>query len=85
MKSTGPAKKKSNFFQKTVWLGHTISQDGIRPNEEKTEASNNLKAPKNKKTLKSFLGELKYFAKFISKLSEKTDNMRQTLKKGTNW
>ena len=30
------SKKKSKFHQKeNVWLGHTISQDGIRPNKEK--------------------------------------------------
>ena len=29
------SKKKSKFYQKeTVWLGHTISQDGIRPNKK---------------------------------------------------
>ena len=30
------SKKKSKFYQKeTIWLGHTISQDDIRPNKEK--------------------------------------------------
>ena len=33
----------------------------------------------------SFLGAIQYFAKFIPNLSEKTDNMRQLLKKGTKW
>ena len=80
------SKKKSKFYQKeTVWLGHTISQDGIRPNKEKTDAINNLDPPTNTKTLKSFLGAIQYFAKFIPNLSEKTDNMRQLLKKGTKW
>ena len=37
------ASKKSKFYQKkTIWLGHTISQDGIRPNKEKTDAINKL-------------------------------------------
>ena len=73
------SKKKSQFYQKeTVWLGHTISQDGIRPNKEKTDAINKLNPPINTKTLKSFLGA-------IQNLSKKTDNMRQFLKKGTKW
>ena len=47
--------KKSNFNQKgTVWLGRTISEDGIRPNREKTEAINNSEAPTYTNTLKSF-------------------------------
>ena len=80
------SKKKSKFLLKeTVWLGHTIAQDGIRPNKEKTEAIHKLNPPTNTKTLKSFLGAIQYFAKFIPNLSEKTDNMRQLLKKNTKW
>ena len=80
------ASKKSKFYQKeTIWLGRTISQDGIRPNKEKTDAINKLEPPTNAKALKSFLRAIQYFAKFIPNLSEKTDNMRQLLKKGTKW
>ena len=78
------SKKKSKFYQKeTVWLGHTISQDGIRPNKEITDAINKLSPAKNSKTLKSFLGAIQYFAKIIQNLSEKTDKMRPLLKKET--
>ena len=81
MKDTEQARKKSRFYQKeTIWLGHTLSQDGIRPNKEKTDAINKLEPPTNTKTLKSFLGAIQYLAKFILNLSEKTDNMRQLLK-----
>ena len=60
-------KKKSNFYLKeTVCLGHTISQDGVRPNKEKTKAINKLNPPTNTKTLKSFLGAMQYFAKILS-------------------
>ena len=42
------ASKKSKFYQKeTVWLGHTISQDRIRPSKEKTDAINKLEHPTN--------------------------------------
>ena len=79
------SKKTSKFYQKeTIMIGHTISQNGIRPNKEKTDAINNLKPPTNTKTLKSFLGAIQCFAKFIPNLSEKTDT-RQLLKKGTKW
>ena len=66
-------------------MGHTISQDGIRPNKEKTNAFKELEPPTNTKTLKSLLGAIQYFAKFIPNLSEKADNMRQLFKKGTKW
>ena len=78
------SKKKSKFYHKeTVWLGHTKSQDGIRPNPEKTDTINKLSPPTITKALKSFPGALQYFAKFISNLSENNDNMRQLLKKRT--
>ena len=66
-------------------MGHTISEDGIRPNKENTDAINKLSPPTNTKTLKSFLGAIQYFAKFIPNLSEKTDNIRHLLKKGIKW
>ena len=53
------SKNKSKFYIKeTVWLGHTIAQDGIRPNKQKTEAINKLNPPTNTKTLKSFSGAI---------------------------
>ena len=79
------SKKKSNFYQKeTVWLGHTISQDGIRPNKEKTDAINKLSSPTNTKTLKSFLGAIQSFAKFIPILTvtqQKLPNRKKITKK----
>ena len=49
------------------------------------KAITELKPPKNTKELKSFLGAIQYLAKFIPKLSEKTDNLRSSLKKNTEW
>ena len=78
-------KRNRKSTKKTVWLAHTISQEGIRPNEEQTDAINKLNQPTNTKTLESFLGAIQNFAKFIPKLFEKTGNMRHFLKKGTKW
>ena len=55
------------------------------PLYEKTEAFRKLKAPENKKELKSFLGSIQHLSKFINNLSKKTDNMRRLLKKDTVW
>ena len=51
----------------------------------KTDAINEVNPATNTKTLKSFLGAMQNFAKFIPDLSEKTENMRQLLKKETKW
>ena len=76
------SKKKSEFFMKeTKRLGHEINENGIKPNEEKVESILKLKAPENTKDLKSFLGAIQCMAKFLPKLSERTDRLRKLLKK----
>ena len=79
------SKKQSKFYLKeTVWLGHTIARNGIRPNK-KNRSNKQTKPPTNTNALKFFLGTIQYIEKFIPNLSEKTDSMRQLLKKGTKW
>ena len=51
---------------------HNFTRE-IRPNEEKTDAINNLEHPTNTKPLKSFLRLIQYFAKFMPNFSGKTD------------
>ena len=80
------SKRKSEFFKnQTKWLGHEIDENGIEPNEEKVEAILRLKPPENTKELKSFLGAIQYMAKFLPKLSERTDKLRKLLKKNEPW
>ena len=80
------SKKKSVFFMKqTKWLGHEIDENGTKPNEEKIEAILKLNPPENNKELKSFLGAIQYMAKFLPKLSERTDRLRKPLKKNETW
>ena len=80
------SKRKSEYFLKqTKWLGHKNDENRSKPNEEKVEAIQKLKSPKNTKELKSFLGAIQYLAKFLPKLSEKTDRLRKLLKKNEPW
>ena len=80
------SERKFEFFLKsTKWLGHEIDQMGIKPNKEKVKAILELKHPENQKQLKSFLGAIQYLAKFLPRLSEKTDRLRKLLKKDSVW
>ena len=80
------SEKKSEFFQNKIkWLGHEIDEDGIKPNKEKVKAILDLKHPENPEQLKSFLGAIQYLAKFLQRLSERTDKLRKLLKKNTEW
>ena len=66
-------------------MGYEIDKYGIKPNNEKVRAITELKPPENTKELKSFLGAIQYLAKFIPKLSERTEKLRRLLKKNVEW
>ena len=62
---------QSAFFQKELeFLGHLISQDGIKPTQSWIEGVKAVPAPCNKQELQSLLGMVTYNAKFIPSLSQ---------------
>ena len=58
---------------------------GIKPNKVKVKAILELKHPENQKQLKSFLGTIQHLAKFLPRLSERTERQRKLLKKDFTW
>eukprot|EP00731_Ephydatia_muelleri_P004047 Em0002g223a len=67
------------------YLGHVISADGIRPSTEKTRAISNAPAPQNITQLRSFLGLLIYYGKFLPNLSSVLAPLYTLLQKGSSW
>lgn len=63
-------------------LGYIISTDGIRPNPEKSRDIKELPNPQTQKEIKSFLGLLAYYGKFIRDFAEITKPLTECLKKG---
>ena len=58
--------KKSFFFQpKVLFLGHTLSKEGISPNPEKVQKVKDWPVPSNAKEVHSFLGLASYYCRFI--------------------
>jgi hypothetical protein len=51
------------------FLGHIISKEGIQPSKKNVEAIMNAPPPTNVSKLKSFLGMVTYYLKFVPKLS----------------
>ena len=75
---------KSEFLMKEVaYLGHIISRDGIRPNPNKIDAVKNYPVPKTTKEIKTYLGLLGYYRKFIPNFAKLTKPLTNCLKKGS--
>ena len=73
---------KCEFLRKEVeFLGHVVTSKGIRPNSKKIEAIQKFKIPKTQREIKSFLGLLGYYRKFIKNFAKITKPMTKCLKK----
>lgn len=74
--------EKCNFLRREViYLGHLITGEGIRPDPEKITCIQALAAPKNPKGIKSFLGMIGYYRRFIPDFAEKAKPLTSLLKK----
>lgn len=63
-------KEKCIFFAESVtYLGFTISKDGVHTCPDKIEAIKNAPIPQNVSELRSFLGLVMYYAKFVPNIS----------------
>ena len=62
---------KCEFFKKEVqYLGHLISDEGIRPLPDKLESIRNIPPPKNVKDIQCLLGLTNYYRKFVPRYSD---------------
>ncbi|XP_054707489.1 uncharacterized protein K02A2.6-like [Uloborus diversus] len=79
-------KSKSEFFKDSVnFCGHKIDKFGLHKTQEKTEAILKAPVPENVSELKSFLGLVNYYGKFIPNLSTCVAPLNKLLKKGTTF
>lgn len=63
-------REKCTFMNPSVeYLGHIIDAEGLRPSPEKVRAIQEAPEPKNLTELKSFIGLINYYSKFLSNLS----------------
>ena len=71
--------KKVNFF------GHTITEQGISPTEDKLQAIRDIQSPKNAKELHTLMGMIAYLNRFSVKLSQMTAPLRELTKKNIHF
>ena len=74
--------KKCFFLRKKVqFLGHEIGNGEIRPCEDKIAAIRNYTAPNTVKRVRSFLGFLSFFRRFIPNFADRSRALRDLTKK----
>ncbi|XP_062526266.1 uncharacterized protein LOC134199436 [Bombyx mori] len=80
--------EKCEFLRKEVgYLGHIINEEGVKPNPDKIQAVAKFPTPKSPKDIKSFLGLVSYYRRFIPDFSKLAKPLTSLLKKDTafNW
>ena len=80
-------KRSKCFFMlsSVEYLGHKISAQGLQPTDEKIRAIKEAPAPKDVSQLKSFLGLVNYYGKFLPHLSQTLASLYRLLQKEMLW
>lgn len=77
--------EKCAFAESSVeYLGHTLSTHGIAKGP-KVDAIRRMPAPKDVSSLRSFLGSVQFYAKFLPNLSTVTEPLHRLTRKNTPW
>ena len=79
-------KSKCRFLQSSViFLGHRIDAEGLHPTKEKLKAIMDAPASKNIQELRSFLGLINYYGKFIPNAATILAPLNDLLRKDAKW
>ena len=73
------------MMDRVEYLGHLISGDGIQPTEDKKRAILEAPTPQNLQQLRSFLGLLNYYGKFLPNLASILSSLYSLQKKKARW
>ena len=88
LRNAGMRLKKSKcafLLPQVEYLGHQISEKGLQPTTQKLRAIVEAPAPHNVSQLKSFLGMINYYSKFLPNLSTQLAPLYSLLQKKTIW
>ena len=79
-------RSKCTFMKTSVeYLGHRIDAEGLHATEDKVKAITEAPVPKNVTELRSFLGLLNYYGRFLPNLSSLIHPLNSLLKHETPW
>ena len=80
-------KREKCFFMQTSveYLGYIINAEGLHATPAKIEAIANAPQPRNVQELRSFLGLVNYYGKFIQNMSTVAHPLNNLLRHSTSW
>ena len=67
------------------YVGHLLTQDGVKPDPEKVRAVKSMNKPENKQELLTFLGFVQYLGKFMPRMSDVSAPLRKLTEKSVVW
>src|ERR1700679_1537213 len=76
------------IYPQIKYLGHIVNGKGTRPDPAKVAAIENLPTPETVKQLRSFIGMVGFYKKFVPKLSHKAKPLQDLICTGkvkSNW
>jgi hypothetical protein len=74
------------FFQdRTSYCGHIIDKDGLYKSSEKTNAVKDAPKPENVSQLRSFLGLVNYYHRFLPNLATAVEPLKELLQNNRKW
>ena len=77
---------KCAFMQSSVvYLGHRLDAEGVHPTQDKLQAVQQAPAPTTVSELRSYLGMINYYHRFLKNLSAILAPLHELLQKGTPW
>ena len=79
-------KEKCYFLRESVeYLGHRVDAEGLHTLPSKVKAIVDAPAPQNIQQLRSFLGLLNYYSRFIPNLATTIHPLNGLLREGERW
>lgn len=79
-------REKCKFFAEEIkFLGNIINKDGLKADPDKIAAIVDLPPPTDIKSLRSFLGAINFYGKFIKNMSHLSAPLNHLLKNGVKW
>lgn len=78
--------EKCSFGQKQIrYLGHLLDKQGLRPDPEKIKSIKNMPAPKDITSVRSFMGAINYYGKFVHNMRNLRFPLDNLLKTGSTF